>query len=236
MSKIKFRALTAHEIECRPASIGDGWVQLLLYKDARCDMSILDETVGAENWERSHYDCKGNLFCNVSINMNYDDETKEPRFISKSDCGSESNTEKEKGESSDSFKRACTNWGIGRELYTKIPIFLRIKTEQSFNGKWIVSDKNRFYVDEIKVCKEKNRIDFVRIVDKNGYEVFKWTNTVCDQPITTNIQNSQTVAAPVQQAPVQQCSQQTQAQASSSFMNQTEQSGSSLNGKTRVRR
>ncbi len=108
---IKFRDLKADEIDVRVGSVKQDGVQLLLYKDARVDMNILDETVGAENWQREHYDCKGNLFCKVGI-------LTENGWIFKSDCGSESNTEAEKGEASDSFKRACVNWGIGRELYS----------------------------------------------------------------------------------------------------------------------
>ena len=114
----KFRALTADEIEVRVGQASEKGVSLLLYKDARVDMNILDETVGALNWQREHYECKGNLFCRVGINRNWGDPSKAPEWVWKSDCGTESNTEAEKGEASDSFKRACTNLGIGRELYT----------------------------------------------------------------------------------------------------------------------
>jgi hypothetical protein len=115
----KFRDLRADEIECRVQSVKENGLVLLLYKDARVDMNILDETVGASNWQREHYECKGNLFCRVGICV----ETKKgesvfPEWVWKSDCGTESNTEAQKGEASDSFKRACFNWGIGRELYT----------------------------------------------------------------------------------------------------------------------
>jgi hypothetical protein len=75
---------------------------LLLYKNARVDMAILDETVGPAGWQREHYECKGNLFCRVGINV-------DGSWIWKSDCGTEPNTEAEKGEASDSFKRACQN-------------------------------------------------------------------------------------------------------------------------------
>lgn len=109
----KFRELKADEIEVRVQSAKETGCVLLLYKDARCDMRILDETVGAENWQREHYECKGNLFCRVGI---YNPER--DSWAWKSDCGTESNTEAQKGEASDSFKRACFNWGIGRELYT----------------------------------------------------------------------------------------------------------------------
>lgn len=107
----KFRDLRADEIECRVQSVKVNGLVLLLYKDARVDMNILDETVGSANWQREHYECKGNLFCRVGIWQNN-------AWVWKSDCGTESNTEAQKGEASDSFKRACFNWGIGRELYT----------------------------------------------------------------------------------------------------------------------
>lgn len=110
---LKFRALTENEIDCRVSTCNENGVSLLLYKDARCDMKILDETVNPQNWQRNHELINGNLFCNVSI---YDPDKKE--WISKQDVGVESYTEKEKGQASDSFKRACFNWGIGRELYT----------------------------------------------------------------------------------------------------------------------
>lgn len=113
----KFRDLRADEIECRVQSVKENGLVLLLYKDARVDMNILDETVGASNWQREHYECKGNLFCRVGIKVE-DPKTLVKEWVWKSDCGTESNTEAQKGEASDSFKRACFNWGIGRELYT----------------------------------------------------------------------------------------------------------------------
>ena len=113
----KFRDLRADEIECRVQSVKANGLVLLLYKDARVDMNILDETVGSSNWQREHYECKGNLFCRVGIDVGTH-EDKSERWVFKSDCGTESNTEAQKGEASDSFKRACFNWGIGRELYT----------------------------------------------------------------------------------------------------------------------
>jgi len=113
MDRLTFRPLEAREIECRVAQVSkDGkGLSLLLYKDARCDMAILDETVGAMNWQRKHG--RENANCVVSI---WDDAKK--AWIEKEDTGTESNTEAEKGLASDSFKRACVNWGIGRELYT----------------------------------------------------------------------------------------------------------------------
>lgn len=106
-----FRPLQANEIECRVQSVKDKGLILLLYKNARADQTILDETVGAYNWKRSH--SRDNANCTVSL---WDKEKEQ--WISKEDTGTESNTEAAKGLASDSFKRACTNWGIGRELYT----------------------------------------------------------------------------------------------------------------------
>lgn len=113
--KPNFRALRADEVDVRVAMVkdmpGKQGVQLLLYKDARCDMNILDETVGPMNWQRNH--TRDNANCVVSL---WDED--KGQWIAKEDTGTESNTEKEKGLASDSFKRACVNWGIGRELYT----------------------------------------------------------------------------------------------------------------------
>ena len=116
-----FRDLRADEIDVRIAQAKENGVSLLLYKDARCDQAILDETVGPMNWQRFHG--RENANCTVSI---WDKEKQQ--WISKEDTGTESNTEKEKGLASDSFKRACVNWGIGRELYTAPFI-------------WVTSDK-----------------------------------------------------------------------------------------------
>lgn len=108
-----FRLLNADEIECRVQSSKENGSILLLYKNARCDMNILDETVGPMNWQRDHKELKGAMYAGVGIfNKDWD------QWIWKWDCGTESNTEAQKGEASDSFKRACVNWGIGRELYT----------------------------------------------------------------------------------------------------------------------
>ncbi len=123
--ELKFRALYADEIECRVGTISAKGFSLLLYKNARVDMQILDETVGVVNWQRDHKELKGNIYCGVAI---WNEEKKQ--WITKWDCGAESNTEKEKGEASDSFKRACVNWGIGRELYTAPFIYIHGNTTE----------------------------------------------------------------------------------------------------------
>lgn len=110
---MEFRLLRADEVDARVSTVSEKGCSLLLYKDARVDQNILDETVGTMNWQRSHQLIGDRLYCTVSI---WDSE--KGQWISKQDVGTESYTEKEKGQASDSFKRACFNLGIGRELYT----------------------------------------------------------------------------------------------------------------------
>lgn len=141
--ELNFRLLRADEIDCRVAMAKANGVSLLLYKDARCDMNILDETVTPMNWMRSH--SRENANCTVSI---WDED--KCQWISKEDTGTESNTEKEKGLASDSFKRACFNWGIGRELYTAPFIWIsadKCATKANNSGRYQCYD--RFYVKEI---------------------------------------------------------------------------------------
>ena len=140
----KFRTLRADELDCRVGTCNDKGFSLLLYKDARCDQNVLDETVGIANWQRDHKEVKGNLLCGVSI---WDENKKQ--WITKWDCGVESNTEKEKGEASDSFKRACFNWGIGRELYTAPFIYIKGNTEKNSKGNFVPTFK-RMEVNEIE--------------------------------------------------------------------------------------
>jgi hypothetical protein len=139
----KFRHLKAEEIDVRVQSVKKTGLVLLLYKDARCDMNILDETVGAMNWQRKHL--RDNQNCIVSI---WDDVKK--MWIDKEDTGAESFTEKEKGLASDSFKRACFNWGIGRELYTSPFIWVGVEwcTITESQGKFYCNDK--FEVEKIE--------------------------------------------------------------------------------------
>lgn len=111
--EIKIRLLKAEEIECRIGTINEKGLSLLLYKDARVDQRILDETFGLFGWQRKHSVLDGNLYCTVSL---WDEEKKQ--WIEKQDVGTASNMEQTKGEASDSFKRACFSVGIGRELYS----------------------------------------------------------------------------------------------------------------------
>lgn len=154
-----FRDLTADDIEVRVQSVKKNGLVLLLYKNARVDMNILDETVGAENWQREHYECKGNLFCRVGININHANDNLGDKWVWKSDCGTESNTEAQKGEASDSFKRACFNWGIGRSLYTAPFIWVPAEKCHIDNGKCV----DRFAVEKVVI--EHKRITAISVVN-----------------------------------------------------------------------
>ena len=163
----KFRLLRADEIEARIQSVKSNGCVVLLYKDARCDMNILDETIGAENWQRNHEVINGNLFCNVGINIKKEDGF--DHWVWKQDVGTESNTEKEKGQASDSFKRACFNWGIGRELYSSPFIWIKLDSSEITNGKCYL----KFIVKEIGY-NEKEEINKLVIIDENGKERFRF--------------------------------------------------------------
>lgn len=161
---LNFRTLRADEIECRVSQINDKGLLLLLYKDARCDMTLLDEAVGPMNWTRTH--SRDNANCTVSI---YDDER--TIWVGKEDTGTESNTEAAKGLASDSFKRACVNWGIGRELYTAPVIFVKAGTynvKQSLNGKTVCSDS--FSVSRIEYTADR-KISALEIINRRSGSV-----------------------------------------------------------------
>ena len=160
---LKFRALRPDEIDVRVQSVAKGGCILLLYKDARVDMALLDEVVGAMRWQREHILINDNLYCKVSI---WDDTL--AQWVSKCDVGTESNTEATKGEASDSFKRACFNWGIGRELYTSPFIWVTLAEEELYNGK--LSSKVKFSVKTIDYTEQegKRTISKLEIIDNKG--------------------------------------------------------------------
>ena len=160
---LNFRNLKASEIDVKPQTVKDNGFSLLLYKNARVDMDVLDETVGAMNWQRKH--SRENANCIVSI---YDEDKK--IWVEKEDTGTESFTEKEKGLASDSFKRACFNWGIGRELYTSPFIWISDSKyiKKNKEGKLTLTDK--FSVKEITVVDKV--ITELEIIDSKGTIVF----------------------------------------------------------------
>lgn len=170
----KFRDLRAEEIECRVQSAKENGVVLLLYKDARVDMNILDETVGASNWQNRFYENKGILFCSLGINTNFDKPDMLDRWVWKDDAGVESNTEAEKGNASDARKRAGFAWGIGRELYTSPFIWIpaeKCGIKDGKNGTKQCYD--RFEVEKIIIENKCITALAIRNVTKN-VRAFVW--------------------------------------------------------------
>lgn len=126
------------------------------YVDARDVMDILDQVVGTENWQSDFKEIKGNLYAGVGIRLNNSIE-----WVWKWDCGTESNTEKEKGEASDAFKRAAVKWGVGRFLYD-IPI------------------------QYVKSNEKKTASNYPFVVDDNGQKVWDITKFINDKMVNKN--------------------------------------------------
>lgn len=166
MEQNQIRLLGPDEIECRIGTISEKGLSLLLYKDARADMKILDEVFGVTGWQRKHEVIGGNLYCMVSI---WDEEKKQ--WVSKMDVGTESYAEKEKGQASDSFKRACVSIGIGRELYTAPFIWIPASKVniQKKGDKLFTYDK--FSVRDISY-NAKREISGISILNQEGREVY----------------------------------------------------------------
>ena len=163
---LKFRTLKASEIEVRVGNIaksGNGFF-LLLYKNARVDANVLDETVGCFNWQSKYYQVKNTMVCSVGI---YNEERKEWTF---KDNGGDDDYQAEqvKAELSDAFKRACFNWGIGRELYYSPKIWVEATSEND--------TKARYSVKIIEYDKNKRITDLTIVNDKTNEVVFFYQN------------------------------------------------------------
>lgn len=177
------RTLNFDEIECRVQQVKPNGCGLLLYKDARCDMRILDETFGIYGWEREHSLIDGKLFCTVRI---WDKE--QQRWVSKQDVGTESYAEKEKGQASDSFKRACFNLGIGRELYTAPFIWIKLNSSE-VTGKGLAFGV-KFKVKEIEY-NDKREITKLVIIDQNNKVRFSFGSKQISKNTVEKISNEQ---------------------------------------------
>jgi hypothetical protein len=163
------KPLPIENIDFRVQSINKGgYATILAYKDARVDMQRLDDVCGALGWKREH--TRDNANCIVSI---WDENKKQ--WVSKEDTGTESNTEKEKGQASDSFKRACFNWGIGRELYD-YPL-IQIKLNDSELDKVTGKPTFNFKLKEWKwftQFTESGKISYLGVKDNNGVVRFQF--------------------------------------------------------------
>lgn len=185
---VKFRLLRADEVDARVSTVNEKGLSLLLYKDARCDMNILDETIGCENWQRKHELINGNLFCSVGI---YRSDTAE--WIWKQDVGTESYTEKEKGQASDSFKRACFNLGIGRELYTAPFMWVpankcNIKPRGENYTCYDRFTVTRLEYDDRKIC-------YVEVYNRNTQELISFGRTKAQADTAAQVIGAERAAA-----------------------------------------
>lgn len=166
----QIRLLRADEIECRVASASEKGTSILLYKDARVDQRILDETFGMFGWKRSHQCMDGILYCTVEV---FDQE--KGCWIAKQDVGTVGNYEKEKSQASDSFKRACFNWGIGRELYSAPFIWIPSKDAEirKKDGKFYCND--HFSVSSIRCSSDREILSLaIRNDSKGGRLVYQF--------------------------------------------------------------
>ena len=162
------RLLRADEIEVRISQINERGVSLLIFKDARADIRLLNETFGPFGWRRSHQLIGNSLFCTVEV---LDKET--GIWVAKQDVGTSGTTEPEKTAASDSFKRACTCWSLGVELYSSPRIYIpsdRVKIHKQ--GERYVTYE-QFHVDKIEYSEERE-ITYLRIMNSSNVVVFEW--------------------------------------------------------------
>lgn len=174
--------LTVDEIDFRVQSINKGgYATILAYKDARVDMNRLDEVYGIDKWQKKYDIINGSLFCSVGI---YSDELKQ--WVWKQDVGTESMTEKEKGQASDAFKRACFNFGIGRELYEYPVISVKLNADEfkieQFNGKDIAKQTYSLKLKEWKWRSEftNGKLTLLQAIDNNGKLRFSYPEKTID--------------------------------------------------------
>lgn len=175
----EFRNLRPDEIQIRPTDTKyKGSCTLLAYQDARAAMDILDETVGAENWQKEYYEVKGNVYCRIGVNT-------DNGWVWKSDCGMESNVDAAKGEASDATKRAAVCWGIGRELYTIPRIKIQCPDSYYYNDRLNMT----FAVSDIAYSGKE--VTILTIVDKFGNVVYTYDKSRVIDPVSKPVQTPQ---------------------------------------------
>ena len=187
------RPLTISDIDFRVQSINKiGYATILAYKSARVDMNRLDEVVGHTGWQKRYDLIDGNLFCSVGV---YDKENNQ--WIWKQDVGTESMTEKEKGQASDAFKRACFNWGIGRELYEYPIISIKLKEKEEYE---IGNDGKARQTWGLKLRDWKwhaqftdGKINYLACKDQNDSLRFQWGKFVKEEVVQPDVQKPKEV-------------------------------------------
>lgn len=164
----KFRLLKADEIECRISQVTDNGVTVLLYKTARTDYALLDETVGMMNWQNQYAVIDGKMYCGIGIRMDAAAD-----WVWKWNCGTESNTEAEKGQASDAMKRAGFAWGIGTELYSAPFIYIGNEYLRKRDGKKVY---DKFFVKNIGY-NDAEDIEALVIINHKGETVYTFGKT-----------------------------------------------------------
>lgn len=193
------RLLKANEIEVKVKQVKENGCVALLYKTARTDMDLLDETYGPENWQDAYEEIKGNLYCKIGVWSE-----KRSQWIWKQDCGIESREDGEgnekKGEASDAFKRAGFRWGIGRELYTAPFIWIssdvikidvrngKAYTNEKFSVKKIEYNDNREII-ALEIVNSKNKVVYT-FNTKTPIVMAKTEDSVDSKPTLKELHNN----------------------------------------------
>ena len=167
-----FRLLKADEIECRISQVTDNGVSILLYKTARTDYQLLDEVVGMMRWQNDYKVIDGKMYCGIGIQDNNGD------WVWKWNCGTESNTEAEKGQASDAMKRAGFAWGIGTELYSAPFIYVGNELLRKRKDKKVY---DKFFVHKIEYDNNEDIGSLVIVNDKKEI-VFTFTANKLSMP------------------------------------------------------
>lgn len=161
------KPLEIKDIDFRVQSINKaGYATILAYKDARVDINRLNEVCTPLGWKREH--SRDNKNCTVSV---WDDA--KAHWVSKEDTGTESMAEAQKGLASDSFKRACFNWGIGIELYDYPIIKIKLNPNEfkieTFNNKEVVKPTWDFKLKEWNWFSQftNNKLNYLACKDNN---------------------------------------------------------------------
>lgn len=193
MSDYNIRLLTENDVELRIKQITETkkgvFATLLVYKDARTDMDILDEAFGPMNWQRKHKLIGNAMYCAISV---WDAEKKE--WIEKEDAGKESYNEAEKGQASDSFKRSGVNWGIGRELYNAPKIRIKLEADEFIKEDGKIKTYKTFSVKSMVYDKENSQYTEFTVVDEDGNERFSLKNPTVKRNDTNNRKKEDGVA------------------------------------------
>jgi len=166
----------------------------LLYKDARYDQDALDKKYGQMNWQNEYRMVGDILICSISV---WDKE--KGLWVTKENAGNETQVGEDKGYASDAFKRAATNWGIGRELYRSPDVWINLSDNEigsykNKQGKEVLTCKQKFYVQNITF--KNGSVNSLVICDSRNTPRFIWgdDNPIVEVPLDENLEEMRAVA------------------------------------------